>query len=154
MKQRRNIGEATGKHPESLERKGKEGKGREGADSRQAGISRRPQLADEAFVTELKSNPGYEGIDVDREIGKAKAWLLTPKGAGRRLTRSFLVNWLNKCDPTLSFNTPPASKAPDTEPPAFRSWFSETYPDRSTLSWHKIPQSVRTEFFILSSNLL
>jgi hypothetical protein len=58
------------------------------------------QMADDEFIASLK--PLYEGIDVDAQIGKAKAWLLTPKGQRRKLTRTFLVNWLNRCDKPLS----------------------------------------------------
>lgn len=60
--------------------------------------SRRMNLADDEFIAALKSNAAYRGIDLDREICKLKAWLLTPKGRGKQLTRSRLVNWLNKID--------------------------------------------------------
>ncbi len=56
---------------------------------------------DDAFIAALKANPAYLGIDVDREIGKLRAWLLTPRGRGKRLTRQRLVNWLNRCEPTM-----------------------------------------------------
>ena len=38
------------------------------------------------------------GIDVDKELVKARAWLTGPKGRGRALTRQFLLNWLNNAD--------------------------------------------------------
>lgn len=60
------------------------------------------QMADEDYIAAIKKNPAYDGIDIDREVGKARQWLTLPKARGRRLTRSFLVNWLNKCDPTLT----------------------------------------------------
>lgn len=66
------------------------------------GSARRFSLADSEFITELKHNPAYQGIDIDREIGKLKAWLLTPKGRGKQLTKSRLVNWLNKIDTPLN----------------------------------------------------
>ena len=60
------------------------------------------QLADEAFIADLRTNEAYTGIDIDREIGKCRAWLLTPKGHGKQLTRSRLVNWLNRIDTPLN----------------------------------------------------
>jgi hypothetical protein len=40
----------------------------------------------------------YTWLDLDRERSKMQAWLLTPRGKGRKLTRQFAVNWLNKAD--------------------------------------------------------
>jgi len=40
----------------------------------------------------------FTWIDVDRELVKMRAWLTTPKGRGRKLTRRFIVAWLSKCD--------------------------------------------------------
>jgi uncharacterized protein YdaU (DUF1376 family) len=59
---------------------------------------RRIRVPDETFIAELKTNPAYVEIDIDREIGKIQAWLLTPKGCGKTLTRQRLVNWLNGVD--------------------------------------------------------
>ena len=50
------------------------------------------------FLTKLKENPAYKKIDVGRELSKMDAWLLTPKGKGRKKTKAFIVNWLNKID--------------------------------------------------------
>lgn len=66
------------------------------------GKIRKLQLAEEEFIAELKRNPAYQGIDIDREIGKLKAWLLTPKGRGKSMTRGRLVNWLNRVDQPLA----------------------------------------------------
>lgn len=63
---------------------------------------RKLNLTDEEFIAELKNNPAYRGIDIDREISKLNAWLLTPKGRGKQLTQSRLVNWLNKIDVPLN----------------------------------------------------
>ena len=60
--------------------------------------SRRSYLADDEFIAALKQNSAYRGIDIDHEIGKLRAWLLTPKGRGKQLTQNRLVNWLNKID--------------------------------------------------------
>jgi hypothetical protein len=53
------------------------------------------------YVNNLKTNAAYAGIDIDREVGKMQAWLDTPRGRGRKLTRGFILNWLNKIDAPL-----------------------------------------------------
>ncbi len=47
-------------------------------------------------MAELKPNPAYRHIDIDVELGKMDAWLLTPKGARGKKTRAFVVRWLNE----------------------------------------------------------
>lgn len=54
--------------------------------------------ADDEFLAILKQNPAYRGIDIEREANKCRAWLTTPKGQGKQLTRGRLVAWLNKID--------------------------------------------------------
>jgi len=34
------------------------------------------------------------GVDVDREKAKAEAWILSPRGRGRKFTEKFFANWL------------------------------------------------------------
>jgi hypothetical protein len=63
---------------------------------------RKVSLADEEFIAALKNNPAYAGIDIDREIGKLQAWLQTPKGFGKHMTRSRVVNWLNRVDKPMN----------------------------------------------------
>lgn len=60
------------------------------------------KLSDDAFLADLRKNDGYRGIDIDRELGRMKAWLSTARGARRSLTRQFVVNWLNKIDLPLN----------------------------------------------------
>ena len=62
-------------------------------------------MADDQFLQALKDNPAYKGIDFDRELGRMDAWLLTPKGRGRKKTRQFVVNWLNRVDRPLELTT-------------------------------------------------
>jgi len=57
------------------------------------------RCSDSDFISSLKTNPAYAGIDIDRELGKMDAWLLTKPG--RQKTRAFIVNWLNKIDKPL-----------------------------------------------------
>jgi hypothetical protein len=55
-------------------------------------------MADDDFIEALKQNPAYKGIDVEREIGKLDAWLLTPRGRGKMRTQQRLVTWLNNAE--------------------------------------------------------
>lgn len=67
---------------------------------------------DEEFIAKLKTI--YAGVDVDRELRKMDAWLLTPAGAGRQKTRGFIVNWLGKSDARFVTPTKPICKACQT----------------------------------------
>lgn len=79
--------------------------------------ARAPALADEPFLESLRLNPAYAGLDVDREVGKLLAWLDTPRGRGKMLTRQRLVNWLNHADqPMASPNGQPASRRNVNDP--------------------------------------
>ena len=55
----------------------------------------------ENFISEIKNNPAYKDIDIDKELHKMDAWLLSPKGKGRKKTKGFILNWLNKIDTAL-----------------------------------------------------
>lgn len=61
-------------------------------------VNSRGYPPDDEFIASLKENPAYKGIDIEKELGKMKAWLMTPRGKRRKLTRGFIVNWLNKID--------------------------------------------------------
>lgn len=54
-----------------------------------------------SLVDKLSSDPAYEGIDVKREMEKARVWCETNH---RNLTERFFVNWLNKADRTIPIN--------------------------------------------------
>ena len=56
------------------------------------------KLTDEQFITFLKNNPAYQGINIEKELHKMDAWLLTPKGSGRKKTHRFILNWLNRVE--------------------------------------------------------
>jgi uncharacterized protein YdaU (DUF1376 family) len=60
--------------------------------------TRRKRLTDDDFLTELKQNAAYSGIDIERELGKLQAWLLSPKGRGKQLTHNRFLSWLNNAD--------------------------------------------------------
>jgi hypothetical protein len=52
--------------------------------------------SDADFWEEIKKL--YTWVNVDQERAKMQGWLLTPRGKGRKLTRRFVCNWLNKID--------------------------------------------------------
>lgn len=68
---------------------------------------RQSSLPDDQFIESLKANPAYAGIDLDHEIGKMQAWLLTRKD--RKFTRRFVVGWLNRTDKPVHL---PANQTP------------------------------------------
>lgn len=63
-----------------------------------------PKMSDDQFIQSLKTNPAYQGIDIDIEIGRMNAWLLTKPN--RKLTRPFIVNWLNRIDKPMTIAAP------------------------------------------------
>lgn len=67
-------------------------KGKDKEENKPEGLS----LSDQNFILSLKKNPAYKGIDIDHEFSKMDAWLSTRPG--RKKTRRFIVNWLNKID--------------------------------------------------------
>ena len=62
-------------------------------------------------MAELAASPAYEGIDVRREIAKGRVWLTTKPG--RKFTKSFVVNWLNKVEKPLKVASNGATKTQD-----------------------------------------
>ena len=47
------------------------------------------------FVSELKREIAYQGLDVDRESQKCDVWC---RAHGKQMTKRRFVNWLNNCD--------------------------------------------------------
>ena len=56
---------------------------------------------DDEWLCDLKKDPTYSHVDIDNELGKMKQWLSLPKNAKRKLTRPFILNWINKIDKPL-----------------------------------------------------
>ncbi len=52
----------------------------------------------DSFWEELKRNPLYQGIEIDKELENAKKWC---RRKGRKLTKRFFENWLEKADRVL-----------------------------------------------------
>lgn len=59
-------------------------------------------LTDDLFIASLKTNRAYQHLDVDTELGRMDAWLMTRPG--RQKTRKFIVNWLNRVDRPVTVN--------------------------------------------------
>ena len=53
-------------------------------------------VTDEQWLTDLKANPAYSQMDIDREFFKMDAWLSTHNG--KKKTKRFIVNWLNRAE--------------------------------------------------------
>lgn len=108
------------------------------------------QLTDSEWLASIKANPAYQGVDVDREIGKARAWYST---RNQQLTRRKIVAWLNRCEKPVHTNTPTAM--PETEPEGWRAFWRETYPpeeypnatrwDERDRGWLEMPAQTRKE---------
>ena len=74
---------------------------------------RKVKLADDAdWFAGIKEAYAKLGVDADAEAIRARAWLTTPKGKGRKFTQQFFANWLSRCDRnTCSGDKPPADPA-------------------------------------------
>lgn len=62
--------------------------------------TRKVKPLDDEWLKEVKSK--YPWLDFDKEMSKMQGWLLSPKGNGRKMTRQFVINWLNRCDKPLN----------------------------------------------------
>jgi len=62
---------------------------------RKGNVSHGTPLAEE-FLSLIKKNSAYKHIDIEKELLKMDAWLLA--NPGRKKTKRFVVNWLNKID--------------------------------------------------------
>lgn len=66
-----------------------------GAETKNSSRPRSEKMTDDEWLAEMKKNPAYAGIDIDRVKGKMEAWCLTNN---KSPTRRRLVNWLNRED--------------------------------------------------------
>jgi hypothetical protein len=51
------------------------------------------KLSDDEWMSQIKANPAYEGINIETLKGKMDAWCMTK---GKKPTRARLLNWLNR----------------------------------------------------------
>jgi hypothetical protein len=64
------------------------------------------RIVEDSFITSLKNNLAYKGIDIDKELNRMDAWLSLPRNKGRRKTHRFILNWLNRIDGPIDIPTP------------------------------------------------
>jgi hypothetical protein len=74
--------------------------------------SRKKQPID--FISELKANPAYAGIDVEREHAKMHQWC---KVNGKQPSPRRFVNWLNRIEKPMP--APAPATATQNQAPAF-----------------------------------
>ena len=67
-----------------------------------------PPLSDDDFLKTLKTNLVYKHINFDLELGKMDVWL--SNHSGRKKTRRFIINWLNKVEQPVNFTSKPVPK--------------------------------------------
>jgi len=82
-------------------KKGKESKGKESSssnDGKNASTKskRTPTLVTEEDLQGWETSEAYEHVNVRREYAKATEWLKTKPG--RKMTKQFFVNWLNRVE--------------------------------------------------------
>ncbi len=58
--------------------------------------SRSRKLSDEEFLSALRVNRAFQGIDIDRELGRLDAWLLARPGLQK--TQRRIAAWLNRVE--------------------------------------------------------
>jgi hypothetical protein len=93
----------TGHHPSP--QTGHKGIPSKGIPERVSQKGKLPLLTDEQFIESLKANPAFAGINIDHEIGKARAWITAHPG--RKFSRPFVVNWLNRIEKPMTTTHPP-----------------------------------------------
>lgn len=84
--------------------------------------SKSPSELTTQFVDSLKSNPAYKHIHLEAELGKMDAWLSSRPG--RKKTRRFVVNWLNKIEI-------PLEPQKSTNPWDYAEDFNKTYAEEA-----------------------
>lgn len=73
-------------------------------------INNNTRLTDKDFIRALKENQAYKHINFDQEFGKMDAWLNTRPG--RKKTKRFIVNWLNKVEGIIQTGGPKKRNLP------------------------------------------
>lgn len=86
-----------GKGREWNREQGTEGKGVQGETKKR----RKPSetTTDDAWLSDLKMNPAYASVDIQKELGKATAWCGLKH---RQCTRRFFLGWLNRAEQAMS----------------------------------------------------
>jgi len=76
------------------------------------------------FLKSLQSNPAYQGIDIDKEMGKCQAWCIVNS---KVLTARRFVNWLNRAEKPISAPKATPQKTVPTED-QMKQWKAEAAP--------------------------
>lgn len=72
--------------------------------TRKKNEKRKPQTVED-LITELRDDPFYTGINIDREVTKMRRWL--SQNPNRKFTKKFATNWLDKVEPEISLSRTP-----------------------------------------------
>jgi hypothetical protein len=56
------------------------------------------KLSDDVWLKELRESPAYQHINFEVQLAKMDHWLKLPANKGRRKTRKFILNWLNRVE--------------------------------------------------------
>ena len=75
------------------------------------------------FIKTLKANDAYKGIDIDRELGKCKAWCLANQ---KQLNQRRFVNWLNRAEKPIHMVPAPLKTVSSDD--QMRKWKAEAAP--------------------------
>ena len=85
-----------------------------------------PAKADPEWLETIRAQPAYAGLDIDRELGKMRAWCATNS---RQPSRRRFINWLNRADRPINLMQPRAPAPSIPEPKNWRSFARETFAD-------------------------
>ncbi len=72
---------------------------KEEAGQKTPAAKKKQKMTDEEWLQMVKSNPAYQGLDVDLVFAKLQAWCATK---GRKPTRARFLNWLNREEKPLT----------------------------------------------------
>ena len=152
--------ETQGKHdplggadPTEGKENGREGKGsRKGCgENGDAESSAKPSTAsavDSVWLGQLTTDAAFAGIDVAREIAKARLWADTRR---RKFSRRFCLNWLNKVERPMTSafvsTIRPSPAAKSTEIVGWKQVLDREYPDsvysaggeKEARTWAELP---------------
>lgn len=104
-------------------------------------------MPDNEWLQSLRVNPAYSGIDIERELGKARAWCDTMR---RVLNKRRFINWLNRCERPINAYTPHKPFKVDLpEPQGWRVWLAKQYPGNlvtvENRPWSAVDKAIQTE---------
>lgn len=71
---------------------------------------RRASMTDDEWIESLRKNEAYSHVNFAVEFGKMDAWFSSPKGKGRKKTRNFILNWINKIEKPVAATPTPERK--------------------------------------------